>query len=245
MDDEQRGPSTGPTPALWFGHAPDQETRRRNVLTRERVVAEALTAVNADGIEALSMRSLATRLDVVPGALYRHVRNKEQLYDLVLDEILAEVDLETDPATPWTERVTTLAHRLRTALEAHPGMAGLLKRRAPLTPHSLALAEAFLQALDEAGLPPSGAAMAYHLVHDYAVGFALSDRASVSEQRVEDPATRQQLRMFLRSLPVEHYPRLAASGELVWIDDRDERFGANLLTLVRGLQSRGHPPARS
>jgi AcrR family transcriptional regulator len=236
VDDDERGPGTGAAPVLWFGHAPDHEPRRRNVLTRERVVAEALSAVTTDGVEALSMRSLATRLDVVPGALYRHVRNKEQLYDLVLDEILAEVDVETDPATPWTERVMTLAHRLRAVLEARPGIAGLLKSRAPLTPHSLSLAEAFLQALHEAGLPPAEAAKAYHLVHDYAVGFALSDRASASEHRVQDPATRQELRTFLRSLPTERFPRLASSGELVWIDDRDERFGANLLTLVKGLQ---------
>jgi AcrR family transcriptional regulator len=238
--DEAHDLTTAPTdevPVLWFGHAPDQEGRRRAVLTRERVVAEALATVGADGVQALSMRSLATRLDVVPGALYRYVRNKEQLHDLVLDAILAEVDVETDPAAHWTEQVTTLAHRLRTVLEARPGIAGLLTSRAPLTPHSLALAEAFLRPLDEAGLGRSDAAMAYHLVHDYVVGFALSDRASTGEQRVQDPATLAELRAFLRALPADRFPLLAGLGELIWIDDRDERFRTNLRTLVRGLQS--------
>ena len=84
------------------------------------------------------MRALATRLGVVPGALYRHVRNKEQLHDLVLDGVLAEIDTAVDLALAWTDRVKVLAHRLRKVLEDHPGIAKLLKTRDPLGPHSLA-----------------------------------------------------------------------------------------------------------
>jgi AcrR family transcriptional regulator len=99
------------------------------------------------------MRALATRLGVVPAALYRHVRSKEQLHDLVLDGVLAEVDHQLDHTLAWTEQVSTLTHRLRTVLESHPGIAGLLKTRDPLGPHSLAVAEAFLAPLRAAGLP--------------------------------------------------------------------------------------------
>lgn len=220
---------------LWFAPTPGPETGRRTTLTRERVVSEALAMISAEGVEALSMRSLAGRLEVVPGALYRHVHGKEQLHDLVLDAVLAEVDIRTDPEAPWHERVTTLAHRLRGVLEAHPGMAGLLKRRAPLTPHSLAVAEAFLTALQPTELTVHEAAMGYHLIHDYTVGFALADRASTTEERLQDPATRRQLLHFLRSLPVDRFPLLGSMGELIWLEDRDERFSANLQTLVRGL----------
>ena len=97
------------------------------------------------------MRSLAARLGVVPGALYHHVGNKQQLQDLVLDGVLAEVDFHTDPSLAWTEQLKILAHRLRQVLEAHPGVAGILKTRDPLGPHSLALAEAFLAPLQTAG----------------------------------------------------------------------------------------------
>ena len=90
---------------------------RRRTLTRERVVAEALTVIAAHGVDALSMRALATRLGVVPAALYRHVRNKEQLHDLVLDGVLAEVDYQIDHSLAWTEQVTDArapaAHRPR------------------------------------------------------------------------------------------------------------------------------------
>jgi hypothetical protein len=126
-------------------------------------------------------------------------------------------------------------------LEGHPGIAGLLKTRAPLTPHSLALAEAFLTPLHTAGLPPAEAAMAYHLIHDYTVGFALGDRASASEQRLQDPTTREELRTFLRSLPTDRFPLLVTVAELIWIDDRDQRFSANLATLLSGLRGSAHP----
>jgi AcrR family transcriptional regulator len=144
---QRAGADPGPR-ALWFNPpGGDEDEDRRRALTRERVVAEALTVIGADGVDALSMRALATRLGVVPGALYRHVRNKEQLHDLVLDGALAEVDCQLDHALPWTEQVKALAHRLRSVLEDHPGVAGLLKTRDPLGPHSLALAEAFLTPL--------------------------------------------------------------------------------------------------
>ena len=103
-------PSGAGTPALWF-NPPDEEPGGRRALTRERVVAEALAMIAADGAQSLSMRALAARLGVVPGALYRHVRGKEQLYDLILDAVLGEVDCRADPATPWAAQVTILARR--------------------------------------------------------------------------------------------------------------------------------------
>src|ERR1700728_1418156 len=129
--------------SLWFS-PPDGKESRRRALTRERVIAEALTVIGADGAAALSMRALAARLGVAPRALYRHVRSKEQLCDLVVDGVLAEVDTRADRALSWAAQVKELAQRLRAVLEDHPGPAGVLKTRDPLGPHSLALAEAFL-----------------------------------------------------------------------------------------------------
>jgi AcrR family transcriptional regulator len=228
---------------LWFIPPAGEENRRRT-LTREHVVAEALTVIGADGVDALSMRALATRLGVVPAALYRHVRNKEQLHDLVLDGVLAEVDCAVDHRLAWTERVKVLAHRLRTVLENHPGIAGLLKTRDPLGPHSLALAEAFLAALHAAGLPERETGLAFCLVYDYTLGFALSSPTSINEQRVQDTATRNKLHAFLRSLPADRFPTLVALGEHVWLNNRDQRFTAGLDTLVGGLETAHRPRPR-
>jgi len=237
----QDGADGAGTHPLWFLPPAGQESQRR-VLTRERVVTEALATIAQHGVDALSMRALATRLDVVPGALYRHVRNKEQLHDLVLDAVLAEVDTRIDRHPAWTEQIRVLAHRLRAVLEEHPGIAGLLKTRDPLGPHSLALAEAFLAPLHAAGLPPRQAGLAYSLIYGYTLGFALEGPSSVNEQRVHDGATRAELHAFIRALPPDRFPTLVALGEHVWVDNRDERFATGLDTILHGLATT-RPPA--
>jgi len=232
------------TDRLWFVPPAGQEVQRR-ALTRERVVVEALAIIAEHGVDALSMRALATRLGVVPGALYRHVRNKEQLYDLVLDGVLAEVDDQLDRTLAWTEQIKILAHRLRTVLDNHPGIAALLKTRDPLGPHSLALAEAFLTPLHAGGLPARETGLAFSLLYDYTLGFALSGPTSINEQRLRDAATRSRLHTFLRSLPPHRFPALVALGEHVWVDNRDERFTAGLDTLIDGLQTERRRRKRS
>jgi AcrR family transcriptional regulator len=229
---------------LWFDAPPGRQDRRPQ-LTRERVVAEALAVIAEDGAQALTMRTLAARLGVVPGALYRHVRNKEQLQDLVLDGVLAEVDGDVDAALAWTEQIKLLAHRLREVLEDHPGVAGILKTRDPLGPHSLALAEGFLAPLQAAGFRDREAGLAFFLLVDYTVGFAVSSpRTSVNEQRVRDAAVRTRLHEFFRSLPPERFPALVALGEHVWLDNREERFTAGLEVLVDGLEQARRSPHR-
>jgi TetR/AcrR family tetracycline transcriptional repressor len=226
----------GGAASLWFD-PPTVGQDRRPQLTREHVVAEALAVIAQAGVQALTMRALAARLGVVPGALYHHVRNKQQLQDLVLDNVLAEVDVQLDSSHPWTEQLKVVAHRLRAVLEDHPGVAGILKTRDPLGPHSLALAEALLGPLQAAGFGDRQAGLAFLLLLDYTIGFAVGGPpTSVNEQRVRDPATRAQLHRFFRSLPRDRFPALVALGEHVWVDNRDQRFTAGLQVLVDGLE---------
>jgi TetR/AcrR family tetracycline transcriptional repressor len=228
--------------SLWFDPPIDHQDRRHQ-LTRERVVDEALAIIAHDGVQALTMRRLAARLGVVPGALYHHVRNKQQLQDLVLDNVLAEINLDLDSSLDWTDQLKELAHRLRQVLEAHPGVAGILKTRDPLGPHSLALAEAFLSPLQAAGFSDRQAGLAFFLLVDYTIGFAVSGTAtSVNEQRVRDPATRAQLHQFFRSLPPDRFPALVALAEHVWLDNRDQRFTSGLDVLVSGLEHAHNSP---
>ena len=130
-------------------------------------------------------------------------------------------------------------------LEAHPGVAAILKTRDPLGPHSLALAEALLAPMQAAGFPDRQAGLAFSLLVDYTVGFAISSTpTSVNEQRVRDAAIRGQLHEFFRSLPPDRFPALVALGEHVWVDNRDERFTAGLQVLVDGLEHARRSPHR-
>src|SRR5258708_8178813 len=87
------------TPTLWFNPPDDRQSGRRP-LTRERVASEALAVIAADGAQSLTMRALATRLGVVPGALYPHVNAKQQLHYPIPPPVLSEADYRTDPTAP-------------------------------------------------------------------------------------------------------------------------------------------------
>ena len=119
-----------------------------------------------------------------------------------------------------------------------------LKTRDPLGPNSLALAEAFLSPLQTAGFGDRQAGLAFFLLLDYSIGFAVSSPAtSVNEQRVRDQAIRSQLHQFFRS-PPDRFLALVALGEHVWVDNRDERFAAGLQVLVDGLEHAHNTPHR-
>ncbi|MGH2394247.1 MAG: TetR/AcrR family transcriptional regulator C-terminal domain-containing protein [Candidatus Limnocylindria bacterium] len=125
-------------------------------------------------------------------------------------------------------------------------VAGLLKTRDPLGPHSPALAETFLLRLRNAGFPHREAGLAFFLILDYTIGFEVSSpRMSVNEQRVQDEATRKRLHEFFRSRPGDRFPTLIALGEHVWLDNRDERFAAGINALLDGLERARRPTPSS
>jgi hypothetical protein len=99
--------------------------------------------------------------------------------------------------------------------------------------------------LQAAGFGDREAGLAFFLLVDYTIGFAVSSPStSVNEQRVRDPAIRTRLHEFFRSLPTERFPALVALGEHAWVDNRDQRFTAGLQVLVDGLEHARRSPHR-
>src|SRR5438270_2408762 len=103
-----------------------------DTLTRERVCEAALALVDEEGLDALSMRRLGTRLHVEAMSLYRHVRDKADLLDAlhaaVLGDLAAELRPQAGP-TDWRELLARLARALRKALLAHPKVVPLFATR--------------------------------------------------------------------------------------------------------------------
>ncbi|MFF2727547.1 TetR/AcrR family transcriptional regulator [Streptomyces sp. NPDC058008] len=116
-------------------------------LDRERIVAAAIALADEGGLEAVSLRKVAGRLNAGPMRLYGYISTKEELFDLMVDEVQAEIVPEVQPDT-WREALHTLAHRTRQASLRHPWLADLLGGRPALGPNGLAVSEATLAALD-------------------------------------------------------------------------------------------------
>ncbi|MFA3875698.1 TetR/AcrR family transcriptional regulator [Streptomyces sp. MMCC 100] len=116
-------------------------------LDRERIVAAAVALADEGGLAAVSLRKVAARLDAGPMRLYGYISTKDELFDLMVDAVYAEILPEEEPGD-WREALRVLAHRTRQAALRHEWLADLLGGRPALGPNGLAVSEATLAALD-------------------------------------------------------------------------------------------------
>ncbi|MGI5170679.1 TetR/AcrR family transcriptional regulator [Spirillospora sp. CA-253888] len=117
-------------------------------LDRERIVAAAVALADEGGLEAVSLRKVAARLDVGPMRLYGYIATKEELFDLMVDEVHAEI-LPAERPGDWREALRVRAHRTRQAVLRHEWLADLLGGRPSLGPNALAVTETTLAAFDD------------------------------------------------------------------------------------------------
>jgi len=143
-------------------------------LTRERVLAAAGHVAERDGLDRLSMRALARELGVSPMAMYRHVKNKDDLLDGLLDRLLAELPLPRESA-PWQDRLRFMAAELRALARQHPRLFVLLLQRPAVGSDAVRTRDAVELALRDAGIGPEEAARLQRLLSTVVIGFALSE----------------------------------------------------------------------
>jgi AcrR family transcriptional regulator len=101
----------------------------RGALSRDRIVRAALEVIAADGADALSMRRVAAALGTRPMSLYHHVRDRDDLIDGILGELLEEVPFPPLGTAPWQTLLADGARAYRAALTRHRGVAALLLQR--------------------------------------------------------------------------------------------------------------------
>ncbi len=144
-------------------------------LTRERVVERGVALADAGGFSSLSMRNLAEELDAGTMALYRHVANKEDLLDGMVDVVFGEM---YPPAIggDWKRELRERGTSARAALKAHPWAVGLMETRMHPGPASATHHNATMGCLREAGFPFREAVHAYSLLDSYTYGFALQEQ---------------------------------------------------------------------
>jgi AcrR family transcriptional regulator len=147
----------------------------RTSLTRDRIVEAAVALADAGGFDSLSMRNLAAELGAAPMALYRHVTNKEDLLDGMVDVVFGEM---YPPAIggDWKSELRKRGISARAALQRHPWAVGLMETRLHPGPASAVHHNATMGCLREAGFPFREAVHAYNLLDSYTYGFALQEQ---------------------------------------------------------------------
>ena len=176
----------------------------RGRLTRERVVRAALLLADSGGLEALTMRRLGEELGVEAMSLYKHVANKEDLLDGMVDLVFGEIDLPAD-GTDWRPAMRARAVSARAALNRHPWATPLMQSRTAPGPATLRHHDTVIGTLRSAGFSVVLTAHAFSAIDAYVYGFALQER-SLPFGTVEQ-AEEVGRQMFAR-MPAGEFPHL-------------------------------------
>jgi AcrR family transcriptional regulator len=195
--------------------------------TAEQLRDAALAIVDADGLDALTMRSLATRLGTGPMTIYNYVAGRDGLDALVVSAVLAGAP-PPEPSDDWRADLRTLAFAFWRAAETHPNVVPLLLARRTTDEPTMAGAEALLAALRRGGFGGFRLLTAFRAVSGFVAGFA--------QTTLDGPLDRA------RALPAEHYPGLREIAEATDPDDRETEFSAALDIVLAGLAPQGRDP---
>jgi AcrR family transcriptional regulator len=147
---------------------------RPALIDRDAILAAGLQLADERGLAAVTMHSVAGRLGVTPMALYRHVANKADLLDGLVESLLLDVPLP-DPSAAWPDRLSALAHGTRAAARRHPQVFPLLLQRAAVTEGARRTRDVVYVALREAGLAEDDVVQLERLLATAVLGFAASE----------------------------------------------------------------------
>ncbi|MBO3741882.1 TetR/AcrR family transcriptional regulator C-terminal domain-containing protein [Actinoplanes flavus] len=148
-------------------------------LDRQRIVAEAVALLDADGLDGVTTRKLAARLGVRSPTLYWHVPNKAALVTAIADAILDQEFADRSPPAPeqhWRDWLSDLAGRLRRAMLAHPDGARVIST-AQLSRTMTAISELAMSTLVDRGVPLRRARVIVLTVERFTVGHVLEEQA--------------------------------------------------------------------
>jgi AcrR family transcriptional regulator len=148
----------------------------------ESVVDAAVTLADAEGLESVSMRRVAAELGVGTMSLYRYVETKDDLLDLMIDQVMGEGE-RPPRRSDWRAELRGIGLRHRTLVLRHPWVLGVCASRPPFGPNMLDTTERMLSAMDGQGIGIDAMARLGGTVMAYVSGFVMSEIAEVETIR--------------------------------------------------------------
>lgn len=213
------------------------DSKRRERLTRDRIIDAALVIMDGEGLDAVSMRRVGRELGVEAMSLYHHVRDKDDLLLGIRERVLSTF---ADPGTQgdWEERAREAARSWRQILRAHPNIMVLISesKKYEMTPTSMRPTETALRLLREVGLPEDDAVKAFCALGGFIVGFVMFEiGVTHATGPMDAPPTPEGL---VAALPSDEFPCFMESLPYLMRGDLDERFEYGLDLLIAGIRSK-------
>jgi TetR/AcrR family tetracycline transcriptional repressor len=216
--------------ALWWRQWQQRQARRRprtDGLTVERIVAVALAIVDAEGLDALTVRRIADHFGTGSATLYRHFTSREELLELLVDHVLGDVR-QPAPELAWRSKVELLSGELRRVLMEHANLVPALATSPLLGPNAMRGADSGLANLLEGGYVPEVAVLAYRALLDYVLGTVFFDTSRFGRHSPRDRT----------SLDGGAIPTLRAHEEAIEAASSEAVFQFGLRALLDGIDSR-------
>ena len=217
-------------------HASAPATKER--LSRDLVAAGALALADREGLEAVTIRRLATDNSVTPMALYWHFKDKEAVLDGIAEQIYKSVVLPEPTEGAWDAQLREVLQAVLDAIRPHPLAADLLAPRVMKSESGLVLAERVIGMLRRAGFSPSQATQTASFLLCSIVTLVTSEPGKQTPLSAEDLAEAdRQKRAQLGSLDPKVFPNLLESAEFfLFCDDEAAYFARGMDFLVDGTR---------
>lgn len=158
---------------------------RRTPLTRERILNTALELADQNGLDTVSMRQVAQGLGVEAMSLYKHIANKDDLLDGLVELVVEQMSVPS-PETEWKEALRERAYTVRKVLNRHPWAANLLESRESIGPSRLRHHDSMIGILRKAGFSIELAFNTMIALTSYVYGFVMIEEGYKLKNQSKD-----------------------------------------------------------
>lgn len=221
-------------------------------------MAKALEVIDAEGVDAVSMRRIATELGTGPASLYAYVDGKDELLAAAYELALTEVDAP-NPDQPWQDMTREFAWGMYQLLRRHRDLARLSFADIPTGPRALDVVELMLSTMLAQGVCAQDATwlfdrLALYIGADALEGHLLIERFDARDDAAAEQAGQEwiaQVRDFFAQLPADRYPAITSNVDVMMTGGSERRFEYGVELLIAGVEARnpdavtpGGPAAR-
>lgn len=216
----------------------------RETLSRDQIVKATLELLDTEGLAGLSMRKLAARLDSGATSLYWHVQTKDDLIDLVIDEVYGEIDVPDAELAGWRPGVLLFAHSLRAAVLRHGWLPEVIYTRPSIGPKAITLGTRGLALFAAAGFSGRDTDYAMGSVMSLVLGLTSSEAVAQRTLRKAGQTAEQWTGEILaeaKQVTTEHpemHESLRRRSAIDFAQLQNEQFSYGLDSLLDGLENR-------
>jgi len=209
----------------------------KSPLSEGVILDTAMRILREEGLDAVTMRRLASELDTGPASLYVYIRNRDDLLNAMFDRVGGMVELEEPDPERWRDQLHRLVDSLLAALAQHRGIAQVAVANVPTGENALRVADTLMGVLLAGGVTPRDAAWACDILPLFVTAAAMETDTYQERGDAPDHIV-DHLQGVFSTLSPDRYPNLALHAQELVSGDGEERFHFGIDTFLDGLVAR-------